>query len=78
MVEAALLPAGVLLPVALFTGRLQASTLSALAVATMLLGYLGGLAARRAGWYGRAAALAGAGSAALLGGVVIILNFSLH
>lgn len=78
MLEAAVLPAAVLLVVALLTGRLQAGTLTALAVATVLLGYLGRLAARRAGRYGLASALAWAGSAALLGGVVIVLKFSLH
>jgi hypothetical protein len=36
------------------------------------------LAARRAGRYGLASALAWAGSAALLGGVVIVLEFRLH
>ena len=78
MLEAAVLPAAVLLAVALLTGRLQAGTLTALAVATVLLGYLGTLAARRAGRHGGAAGLAWAGSAALLGGVVIVLKFTLH
>lgn len=78
MLEAAVVPAAVLLLVALPTGRLQAGTLTALAVATLLLAYLGRLAARRAGRYGAASALAWAGSAALLGGVVIVLKFSLH
>ena len=78
MLEAAVLPAGVLLVVALLTGRLQAGTLTAVAVATVLLGYLGTFAARRAGRHGMAAALAWAGSAALLGGVVIVLKLSLH
>jgi hypothetical protein len=78
MLEAALLPAVVLLVVALPTHRLQAGTLTALFVATVLLGSLGRLAARRAGRHGPAAALAWAGSAALLGGVVIVLKFSLH
>ena len=78
MLESAVLPAGVLLLVALLTGRLQAGTVTALAVATVLLGYLGTLAAHRAGRHGAAAALAWAGSAALLGGVVIVLKFSLH
>jgi hypothetical protein len=78
MLEGAVVPAAVLLVVALSTGRLQAGTLTALAVATALLGYVGSLAAHRAGRHGRAASLAWAGMAALLGGVVIVLKFSLH
>lgn len=77
MLEAALLPLVALLVVALATGRLQAGVLTDLGVATALLGWLGVLAARRAGYRGWAA-LAWAGSSAVLGGLIIVLKLSLH
>lgn len=77
MVEAAYSPLVVLIVVELVTGNLRAGVLTALAVATVLLGGLGHFAARRAGTSPAAAIGWGAASAAL-GVVIILLKLSLH
>ncbi|HLU58095.1 MAG TPA: hypothetical protein VKZ81_21755 [Pseudonocardia sp.] len=77
MVESAYTPLVVLVAVDLVTGNLRAGVLAALVVATVLLGGLGHLAARRAG-ASPLVALAWASLSAALGVVIIVLKLSLH
>jgi hypothetical protein len=77
MIEAAYTPLVVLVVIALVTGDLRAGVLSALAVATVLLGGLGHVAARRAGTSAVGAVGWGAVSASL-GVVIILLKLALH
>jgi hypothetical protein len=78
MLEAASAPVAALLLVALPTGRVQAAVLTAVSVATALLGWLGLLAARRAGYRGWAASVAWVGGSSVLGIVAISLKLLLH
>lgn len=77
MVEAAYSPLVVLVVVEVVTGNLRAGVLAALVVATVLLGGLGHLAARRAGT-SPPAAIGWAAASAALGVVIILLKLSLH
>jgi hypothetical protein len=77
MVEAAYTPLVVLVVVEVPTGNLRAGVLTALVVATILLGGLGHTAARRAGT-SRAGAVGWAAVSAALGVVIIVLKLSLH
>jgi len=77
MVEAAYTPLVVLVVVEVVTDDLRAGVLTALVVATLLLGGLGHFAARRAGTSPAGAIGWGAISAAL-GVVIILLKLSLH
>jgi hypothetical protein len=78
MLEAALLPLAVLVPVALLCGSVRAGVAAALGVTTVLLGRLGALACRRAGYRGRVATLGWAGGSAVAGGLVILLELTRH
>jgi positive regulator of sigma E activity len=77
MIEAAYTPLVVLVVVTIVTDDLRAGVLAALGVATLLLGGLGHLAARRAGT-SRAGAIGWSAASAALGVVVILLKLSLH
>lgn len=77
MVQAAYTPLVVLVVVEVVTDNLRAGVLAALVVATLLLGGLGHVAARRAGTSRRGAVGWGAASAGL-GVVIILLKLSLH
>jgi hypothetical protein len=77
MVQAAYTPLVVLVVVEVVTDNLRAGVLAALVVATLLLGGLGHVAARRAGTSRGRAVGWGAASAAL-GVVIILLKLSLH
>jgi positive regulator of sigma E activity len=77
MIEAAYTPLVVLVAVAVLTGDLRTGVLAALAVATLLLGGLGHVAARRAGTSTLQAVGWGAVSASL-GVVIILLKLALH
>lgn len=77
MVEAAYTPLVVLVVVNLVTRDLRTGVLAALVVATLLLGGLGHLAARRSGT-SRAAAIGWGAVSAGLGVIVILLKLSLH
>lgn len=77
MVEAAYTPLVVLVVVVAATRDLRTGVLTALGVATLELGTLGYVAARRAGT-DRAAALGWAALSAGFGGVVIALKLALH
>lgn len=77
MIEAAFTPLAVLIVVTLIGGNLTIGVLAALGVATVLLGGLGHLAARRAG-ASRTAALGWGAVSATFGIVVILLKLLLH
>jgi predicted metal-dependent hydrolase len=77
MVEAAYTPLAVLVVVEVVTDNLRAGVLTALVVATVLLGGLGHLAAKRAGT-SAGAAIGWAAASAALGVVIILLKLSLH
>jgi hypothetical protein len=77
MVQAAYTPLVVLIVVEVVTDNLPAGVLSALVVATLLLGGLGHVAARRAGT-SRAGAIGWGAVSAALGVVIILLKLSLH
>jgi hypothetical protein len=77
MIQAAYTPLAVLIAVEVVTDDLRTGVLAALVVATLLLGALGHIAARRTGvsWIG---AIAWSAISAALGVVVILLKLSLH
>jgi hypothetical protein len=77
MIEAAYTPLVVLVVVVLLIDDLQAGVFAALITATLLLGGLGHLAARRAGT-SRGGAIGWGAVSAALGVVVIVLKLSLH
>jgi hypothetical protein len=77
MVEAAYTPLVVLVVTEVVTDNLRAGVLTALVTATLLLGGLGHVAARRAG-ASRAAAIGWAAVSAGFGVVIIVLKLSLH
>lgn len=77
MIEAAYTPLIVLVAVELLAGDLRVAVLTALGVATLLLGGLGHGAARRAGT-STLAAVGWGGASAALGVVIILLKLSLH
>jgi hypothetical protein len=77
MVEAAYTPLVVLVVVEVITDNLRAGVLTALVVATVMLGALGHVAARRSGT-SRAWAIGWAAISAALGVVIILLKLSLH
>ncbi|GAA0934410.1 hypothetical protein [Pseudonocardia zijingensis] len=77
MIESAYTPLAVLLVVGTLTGNLRTGVLSALITATLLLGALGHVAARRAGTSTTGAIGWGAVSASL-GMVIILLKLALH
>jgi hypothetical protein len=77
MIQAAYTPLVVLVVVEVVTGNLRGGVLAALITATLLLGGLGHVAARRAGT-SRAGAIGWATVSAALGVVVILLKLWLH
>lgn len=75
--QAGLAPLVLLVAIALLTGRLPLAVFSALGLATLILGWLGNVAARQGGAT-RAAAFAWSLGSAALGLVVIALKIALH
>lgn len=77
MIEAAYTPLVILVAIVLVTSDLKDGVLAALAVATVMLGGFGHVAARKAGT-SRASAVAWGAGSAMLGVVVMLLKMSLH
>ncbi|MDQ4118933.1 MAG: hypothetical protein M3235_18520 [Actinomycetota bacterium] len=75
--QAGLVPLALLIAIALLTGNLPVAVFSALGLATLMLGWLGQVAARHGGAT-RAAALGWSVCSAALGLVVIALKVALH